>query len=318
MTLQPHQHPNFFVVGTVKGGTTALHRFLRQHPQVYMSPIKETNYFSRFDIDISLFSEDYRHDVNIDLKDYLAGEMNDLIHIAHVTEENDYYRLFQNVKEEIAIGEVSNSYLLYPSAPVEIQHQYPHARIVMILRHPAERAYSQYVMNLKQGKTLEQDFIREVTQDDAKPVKGWGANHQYLSIGKYYEQVKHYLDVFPKEQVAIYLYEDYRADPKGIMNQLFQFLGVSSPETLETGKNYNAAGLPRFGQLNFWLHQSGMVSWAKRTLPRSWRQPFLKWMYAEDIPPMTAEQRHWLIDYYRENVLQLASLIHRDLSHWLK
>jgi hypothetical protein len=101
------------------------------------------------------------------------------------------------------------------------------------------------------------------------------------------------------------------------MNELFRFLGVSTLETIETG-HYNKGGLPRFGKLNYWLNQSGIVSWAKRTLPKSWRQPFKRWMYADEIPPMSDEQRQWLIDYYRDDILQLQNLIHRDLSNWLK
>ena len=63
--------PNFFLVGVVKGGTTSLHRYLDQHPEIYMSPIKETNFFARNQIDISLFAKDYAHDVNVDLTNYL-------------------------------------------------------------------------------------------------------------------------------------------------------------------------------------------------------------------------------------------------------
>lgn len=318
MTLQPHQHPNFFVVGTVKGGTTALHRFLTQHPQVYMSPVKETNYFSRFDIDPALFSEDYRHDVNVDLKSFLAGPMDHPIHIAHVTEETDYLQLFRKVTNEQAIGEVSNSYLLYPNAPKEIHKQYPGARIIMMLRHPAERAFSQYIMNLKQGKTLEKDFLKEIVTDDAKAVKGWGANHQYLFVGKYYEQVKRYLDIFPKEQVGIFLYEDYNEDTDATLKQIFRFLGITEQVSIATGK-HNQGGMPRFGKFNYWLNQSGVISWAKRTLPLSWRKPFKRWMYDEDaLPEMLPEQRQWLIDYYREDIANLQGLIGRDLSHWLR
>lgn len=319
MILQPHQHPNFFVVGTVKGGTTALHRFLQQHPQVYMSPVKETNYFSRFDIDPALFSEDYRHDVNVDLESFLNGPMDHTIHIAHVTKEEDYHKLFRKVTDEKAIGEVSNSYLLYPHVPEEIHKQYPHARIVMMLRHPAERAFSQYIMNLKQGKTLEKDFLKEITEDDAREVKGWGANHQYLFVGKYYEQVKRYLDIFPKEQMGIFLYEDYKSDPQAILSALFRFLGVEDRVVVETDKQYNPGGMPRFQKINYWLHQSGTVSWAKRALPMSWRKPFKRWMYNEgSLPDMDPVQRQWLVDYYREDVLNLQQLTGLNLSHWLE
>jgi len=82
-----NSYPNFFMVGVVKGGTTSLHHYLSQHPEIYMSPVKETNYFSRGDIDIKAFSKDYAHDVNVDLRKFFAGDMKQTIHIAHITAE---------------------------------------------------------------------------------------------------------------------------------------------------------------------------------------------------------------------------------------
>ena len=122
--------PNFFVVGTVKGGTTSLHQYLNQHPQIFMSPIKETNFFSRFDINENDFSRDYAHDVNIDLKRYLLSDMKDPIHIAHINNESDYLKLFKNATNQMAIGEISNSYLLYKNAPIEIFKFDPKAKII--------------------------------------------------------------------------------------------------------------------------------------------------------------------------------------------
>lgn len=314
-------HPNFFLVGVVKGGTTSLHHYLSQHPQVYMSPVKETNYFSRKDIDTSKFSPDYAHDVNVDLKQFFASGMKHTIHIAHITDRENYLRLFANVRDEAAIGEASNSYILYPHASQEIRKTYPEARIVMMLRDPADRAYSQYIMNLRLGKTLETDFLKEVFDDDAKPVKGWGANHQYLSIGLYYEQVKRYLDLFPREQVLICWYDDYRKDPGSVIRSMYRFLGVDEDFRPDTSEKLNTAGVPRFGKLNYWLNQSGLISWAKRRLPRNLRGPFKKWMYSgdsSDIPVMSDRERAELVAYYQDDIRKLSELTGRDLSAWLK
>jgi hypothetical protein len=313
-------HPNFFLVGVVKGGTTSLHYYMGQHPQIYMSPVKETNFFSRLDIDPSLFSRAYAHDVRVDLDSYLASGMKETIHIAHVTDEAEYLKLFSNVRGEKAIGEASNSYLLYTQAPELIRNTYPEAKIIAMLRNPVERAYSQYIMNIRLGKTLETDFIREVREDDEREVRGWGANHQYLYIGRYYEQVRRYLEIFPRDQVLICWYDEYREDPQSVLQTVYRFLGVDPDFVPDTDEKLNIAGVPRFGRLNYWINQTGIVSWAKRILPRSWRGPFKKWMYSEsssDIPKMTDDERQWLIDYYREDVLKLSELLGKDLSHWL-
>lgn len=309
--------PNFFIVGVVKGGTTSMYQYLAQHPEVYMSPIKETNFFSREAIDESTFTRDYRHDVDVNLKEYLESDFREKIHIAHVTSDEDYLKLFKKVNSEKAIGEISNSYILYPGVAEKIYAFNPQAKIIMILRNPAERAFSQYVMNLRQGKTLNKSFLHEILEDNKKPVQGWGASHQYLSIGKYYEQVKRYYEVFPKEQIKVFFYDDYKSNPKAVMDELATFLNLN-PFTFNTQEKYNEAGMPRFSKLNYFINQFGVVSFVKKLVPREWRQSFKKAMYTEEsIPKMTKEERKFLIDYYREDILKLEKLLQKDLSGWL-
>ncbi|MCO5230784.1 MAG: sulfotransferase [Chitinophagales bacterium] len=318
--MEQVHHPNFFLIGTVKGGTTSLHRYLDQHPEIYLSPIKEVNYFSRLDIDESLFARDYRHDISIDLERYFKEGMSYPVHIAHITKEKDYLHLFSNVKNQKAIGEMSLSYMLYENAPQKIFEAYPNAKIMAMLRNPAERAFSQYIMNLKQGKILEQDFLNEIINDDKAKHKGWGANHQYLMIGKYYEQLKRYYDIFPKEQIKIFLFDDYKENPTKIVKEMFEFLGVNPNVPINTEEKANEGGVPKLKKINYWLNQYGLISWAKNNLPHSWRTPFKRWMYKsgkEDIPQMTDEERQYLIEYYRSDILLLEKLIQRDLKNWL-
>jgi hypothetical protein len=313
------REPNFFLIGTVKGGTTSLHRYLDQHPDIYLSPIKEVNFFSKDDIHPEHFSRDYRHDVNIDLKAYLQSDMQHPIHIAHVTDEKEYLQLFRNVKNEKAIGEMSLSYMLYPSAPRAIAARYPKARIMAMLRNPADRAFSQYIMNLGQGKTLEKNFLKEILEDDQRDPKGWGINHQYLFIGHYYQQLKRYYDLFPSHQIKVFLFDDYAANPDKVVSEMFEFLEVDPHFKADTSEKANEGGVPKWKWINYMLHQWGWINWAKQKLPRSWRAPFKKWMYSkgDKKPGMTQEERAFLVNYYREDILQLEKLINRDLSKWL-
>lgn len=313
-------HPNFFLIGTVKGGTTSLHHYLDQHPEVYLSPIKEVNYFSKEDIHPENFSRDYRHDVDIDIKAYLRSSMEHPIHIAHVTEEEDYFQLFSRANSAKAIGEMSLSYMLYPSAPEKIAAAYPHAKIMAMLRHPAERAFSQYVMNLRQGKTLKKDFLEEILDDDKKSPKGWGVNHQYLFIGHYYEQLQRFYNHFPKEQIKVFLFDDYKKDAAAVVREMFDFIGVNPSFEVDTDKKLNEGGVPRHQYLNYLLHQWGLVNKAKQLFPRAWREPFKKWMYKKggEVPKMSPEERAFLIDYYKEDILQLEKLIGRNLQNWLR
>ena len=140
--------PNFFVIGAVKSGTTALHRFLSLHPEVYMSPIKEPNYFSQSDMKQDLYITNYRNSISCDLKQYLNGPMAKTIHIADVASWTDYTQLFRNVQYERAIGESSNSYLFCPSTAKSIAARIPTAKILAVLRNRSAIAAPQQPLAL--------------------------------------------------------------------------------------------------------------------------------------------------------------------------
>ena len=108
--------PNFLIVGAQKSGTTSLFHYLRRHPKIFLSPIKEPAYFSK-----------YRGSVPFKNK--------------KPTKEQ-YLELFQNVKDESAIGEVSTPYLFDQDSATNIYKTIPNAKIIIILRDPTERAYS--------------------------------------------------------------------------------------------------------------------------------------------------------------------------------
>lgn len=317
--MKIHKRPNFFLVGTVKGGTTALHRYLSSHPQVFVSPIKEVNFFSKDAIHPENFSDDYKHDVSVDIEKYLSGDMAYPIHIAHITDEKTYIKLFDKAQDECAIGEMSLSYLLYDGVAEKIKSYNNDAKILMILRNPSDRAFSQYIMNLKQGKILKTNFIEEIVKDEKAFPSGWGANHQYLYIGKYYNQVKNYLEVFPKEQVKVLLYDDFLTNPQKVLSEMFSFLGVSNDLIIDSKQKYNESGLSRFPRINYFLNQTGILQYAKQILPYSWRG-FIKTLFytQKNLPKLEKNDRKWLIEYYREDILALQKLINKDLSAWLK
>jgi len=162
--------PNFFIVGAAKAGTTSLYNYLKQHPDIYMSPIKEPNYFAK-DIDINLFRKDYKKTALIDTQKYFSKPKLEELHLAFITELEDYIKLFQKVSNEKVIGETSVSYLYSKVAAKEIKKLVPDAKIVIILRDPIERAYSHYLMNLKEGLITERNFIKEILVDYNKSYK---------------------------------------------------------------------------------------------------------------------------------------------------
>src|ERR1700744_4238921 len=130
--------PNFFIVGAPKAGTTSLYNYLGQHPQIYMSPIKEPNYFAG-EMRLDNFVEEARRriaDEMHDLQEYLRGDMRQNRFGGWVSAWEDYLKLFRNVTDEIAIGEATPCYLWSETAARNIAARIPDAKIIINLRNP--------------------------------------------------------------------------------------------------------------------------------------------------------------------------------------
>src|SRR5258708_108403 len=145
--------PNFFIVGAPKAGTTSLYYYLGQHPDVYMSPVKEPNYFAE---EIRLCNigaqwQDWAQRENDSLQQYLLGPMQEKRFGGIVSNWTDYLKLFQNVNGEKAIGEASVCYLWSRTAARNIASTTPNAKIIMVLRNPVDRAFSQYKQAVASG-----------------------------------------------------------------------------------------------------------------------------------------------------------------------
>lgn len=315
MSLPSYKNPNFFVIGVVKGGTTSLYHYLKQHPDIYLPPIKETNYFSRSDIDESKFTNEYRIDVELKLDQYFADGMPEEIHIAHINEKEEYERLYFPVHEENAIGEISNSYAICPSAAEAIKSYNPNAKIIALLRNPISRIWSHYIMNLRDAKVSKPDFIFEVQHDFNSKMKGWGISHQYIELGLYYQQVKRYLDVFGKEKCLFLLYEDFRDNPNEVLAKICKFLKVDDQFAFNVNSRKNHAALPRVKFLNKIMVKSGMIKWGKKVFTREKRDSLSKLMYSQSrVPSISRKSEVFIKDFYKKDVAKLSDLLDMDLT----
>jgi len=213
--------PNFLIIGATKSGTTSLYYYLKEHPQIYMSPIRETEYFS-------FMGE------SLDREDYRLAPAN-----FATTDRKAYETLFKGVRKETAIGECSPYYLYHPEAARRIRENLPHAKLIAILRDPAERAYSHFIMRCnKANPNLAEpirDFAEALHAEDIRVQNGWLGGWHYKRRGFYYAQLKRYFDLFPSEQIRVYLYEDLRSNPQVVLRDIFRFLGVL--ETFQDSTN---------------------------------------------------------------------------------
>ncbi len=189
--------PNFFIIGAMKSGTTTVYEWLKQHPQIYMSPRKEPNFFS---------SEG---------EEYITrpGGRKDSEY-PMIKDIEDYCALFKDVSNESAIGEATVGYLFNPRTPERLKQCVPDARLIAILRDPVDRAFSHYRMMIRLGDEPESDFVEAFHMEENRIRNQWDPfTWSYKSVGFYYVQLKRYFDLFERSQVQVYLYEDLESKP---------------------------------------------------------------------------------------------------------
>ena len=311
--------PNFFVVGAPKTGTTSLYSYLKQHPQIFMSPVKEPSFLAD-EMRPGNFSEPYEPRIRRTrdrLRQHLREGSDGAPPPGLVTDWEDYERLFQNVRDESAVGEASVTYLWSPTAARNIHARFPQAKIIMILRDPVERAYSEHVQHLDDGPSRA-TFREEIDRCVRGGGQALSTSYPFLEFGLYHSQVKRYLEIFPREQIRICWYEAWR-EPRRLLAELFEFLNVrvdfQADIRLKSRERraFRVAGLGyALKKLRLWEPMAGVVP---RAVRRALRRVAFRSGKALVMDP---KDREYLIGYYREDVQKLAALLNRDLTGWLQ
>jgi hypothetical protein len=295
--------PNFLVIGAGKSGTTALHRYLKQHPQIFMSTPKELRFFP--------FENQ---------KPEFRGPGDDIDTASMVTNIDLYRGHFAAGADYPARGESSPLYLYYPQTAGCIRHHIPEAKLIAILRHPADRAYSQFLMKKRDGR--ESLGFGDALAAEARRISdGWSHHWHYRQRGLYAVQLKRYFDLFRREQLRIYLYEDYVADPVGFMQDIFRFLNVDDTFVPDMSVRHNESNIPRSRSLQvYFLEPRASKNLLKQFLPTKLSRRIGDRLRRLNLtkPPFPVELRRQLTEGYREDIIQLQDMLQRDLSHWLE
>jgi hypothetical protein len=311
--------PNFFLVGAPRAGSTSLYHHLDQHPDIFMSPMKEINYFSdemreaKFAPELQLQAQ---HNAE-SLRRYLDGPLQEKRFGGVVTDWDDYCRLYAGVREERAIGDASICYLWSESAPGRIAAYMPNAKIIMVLRNPIDRVYSQHLQNVNRDG-LRLSFREHLEAALAHQDKNtMGVLHPLLEMGLYTEQVLRYQRLFPAAQIGIWLYEDRNAP--GFMKQVYEFLGVDGGFVPDASKRHLEQQIPQVPGLNGLLKPGRVRGALGRLVPATMRSSLHGLVYKRSgAMQMQRPERELLIDYYREDVQRLGDVLQRDLSGWLQ
>jgi hypothetical protein len=310
--------PNFFIVGAPKAGTTSLYHYLDQHPDIYMSPLKEPSHFS-LEVRPENFEPALQPQARRDeeaVRNYLNGPMDQKRFSGIVRNYDDYLRLFTSAHNQKAIGEASVCYLWSKTAPQAIASRLPHARIVIVLRDPSNRAFSQYLHNISDG-VVSTSFRNHINASLHRTGNCFGVLHPMLEFGLYTDQVQRYLDTFPREQIGIWLYEDTKRS--NFLSEVLCFLQVDPTFTLDTTTRHLQPQLPRITGISQTLRRRGVWTKLKNLTPAALK-PFVRNLAYRKTgsAKISPEDRAFLIYYYEEDILKLAKLLDRDLSNWLR
>ena len=312
------REPNFFLVGAGKAGTTSLFHYLDQHPDIYMSPVKEPSFFSletrpeNFDPAFRKLGYELEERMGV----FLRGPMTEKISGGIVRDWNDYMRLFLNAQNQHAVGEASVCYLWSRTAAVGISNRFPQARILIVLRSPAERAFSQYLHNMSDG-FISQSFRDYVRASQQSGHRGLGVHEPFLEMGLYADQVQRFFDRFPRQQIGIWFYEDTKARPQQFMREVLEFLNVDSSFRPDTARRYNEPRVARFGKAKRLLRRLGVWQMAATLAPAGVRHAVRKAAHRPTHTlTMSVEDRAMMVDYYHGDICRLEKLLGRDLSAW--
>jgi hypothetical protein len=294
--------PTFFVIGAGKAATTSFHYYLAQHPQIFMCPLKEPKFFA-----LEGHALDFR------------GPGDERIREGTVTELGAYRRLFAGVRGERAVGESSTLYLNDAGAAERIARHVPGARMIAILRDPADRAHSAFLHLTRDGFEPEADFAAALRDEPRRRAAGWYFYWFYRDRGYYHRDLRRYVSLFGRQAVRVYLYDDFDRAPHTVLADAFAFLGVDPAFRPDVAARHNVSGRPRSAAAQRWLRRRHPLKEAlKAWVPERLGHRLISALQSLNLerPRLGPETRADLVAGYRDDILALEGLIGRDLAAW--
>lgn len=278
--------PNFLIIGAAKSATSWLIARLAQHPHVYA-----------YDQEIHFFSH-------------------------HYTKGSTWYaKHFCTGNHSVGIGEKSNSYLGHVQAPLRIQALLPQVKLIAILRNPTERAYSGYCMRFAQGIVSAE--IDSYLDPDKSRSDGC---FQFVRQGLYAQHLRRYFAVFKADQLKVVLFDDLQADSHTFLNDITGFLGLEPFSVCE--ERHKPVNVRRtrvyptvLQALQVRLEEIPPAKAAVGKIATSFLGQRVKARLATqsvEYPALSQGLREKLINYYTPHIIELETLIGKDLSGWRK
>ena len=261
---------DFFMAGCPRCGTTWVHAALKDHPEIYLPPQKQTYFFDEF----------YENGIDWYLENFRG-----------------------KTRDHKVAGEIATGYSL-PHALPRLAEHFPHAKILLAMRNPAERAYSFF-----QSRAVSEGWRTVMEAAAAQP--------NILEQGRYADHIERIYQHFPKEKVMLLFYDDLKNDDRAYLSSILNFLGVdASFQSKQLGRMVQVAAFPGLRR----VIRRMRLGWALDRLSGSavgdWIRKRLKDNSVRRYPPMDKATKEFLFDYYRPHNERLMKLCDRDLSDW--
>lgn len=294
--------PNLLLIGEAKAGTTSIHRYLDQHPNIFMSEVKEPGFFAF---------------------EGTSGRIPMIRDRPFVTALEAYEALFDKAGDARIIGESSPFYLDFASSSVisRIRTYLPAVRILAIVRHPVDQAYSRFVMWQRGGRTRGLGF-REAFLSDMATFHDLQVDFRGEEplVKSYHDRLRLYVEAFDEARIKIMVYDDLVADPARFMADIYRFLDVDTAVANDFRVKVNQGGMYRFKTVAALLNRPNPVRWlARRLIPDATRTALrhraLRYV-SKPAPPLDPDVRAELCALVSEEITNLERLVGRDLSAW--
>jgi hypothetical protein len=206
--------PDVVIIGAPKAGTSALHAALAQHPQIYASPVKEPKYYMCWDAPPPAYRG--------------PGD-------AHSNQEwiwrrADYEALFRGAPEDAVRLESTPFYLYMRGARRRIAEELPEAKLIVIVRDPIDRAYSNWMHLWVDGLEPISDFVDAWHAEDRRVAAGWAPFWHYQRLGRYGEQLADLFELVERERVFVLRYWQLVSHPDETLNRVARFLGIAEDQ----------------------------------------------------------------------------------------
>jgi Sulfotransferase family len=300
--------PQFVIAGAPKAGTTALHAALATHPGLYLSPVKEPKYYMTDGRPPARSTQRGPGDA------HSAGEW--------IWRRADYLALFDASPPGTVRGESTPFYLYDRAAHARLAADVPGVKVVVVVRDPVDRAYSNWAHLRADGLEPEADFLAAVRLEERRIARGWAPFWHYRGLSRYGEQLRDLYRHVPPERVFVFRYRDLVDRPRETLDRVTAFLGVA-PGIAHTVAAENVKPYVPDSRRYRLLARVVRVGahLGRHRPPEVWRRlsvPLLAGLHAGATrrPSLSVAQRRDVLEPMLEDIALLEELTGRSFEDW--